>query len=170
MNDKLYIIIKDINNYYSSNILSIVNELEIKNLKLNEPWIIKKFLSKKELNGIFKGEINEKYIVYFDSDSNNCTIQITDNNNKTYEYNSSTIIKFNNSANNSYNINIKSNSHNISTISVIFYKTNPDELKNSVPGLYYYNRRLEFYYYVNLENLNENDDNSIIVNVDYILI
>ena len=170
MNDKLYIIIKDINNYYSSNILSIVNELEIKNLKLNEPWIIKKFLSKKELNGIFKGEINEKYIVSFVSDSNNCRIQITDNNNKTYEYNSSTIIKFNNSANNSYNINIKSNSHNISTISVIFYKTNPDELKNSVPRLYYYNRRLEFYYYVNLENLNENDDNSIIVNVDYLLI
>ena len=170
-NDKLYIIIKDINNYYSSNILSIVNELETRNLKLNEPWIIKKILSKKELNGTFKGETNEKYLLSFASDSNNLNIQITDNNNnKISEINSSKIIELNNSKNNIYNINIKSSSENISTISLIIYKTNPNELKNSVPGLYYYNTKMDFYYYINLENLYENDDNSIIINVDYLLI
>ena len=170
-NDKLYIIIKDINNYYSSNILSIVNELETRNLKLNEPWIIKKILSKKELNGTFKGETNEKYLLSFASDSNNLNIQITDNNNnKISEINSSKIIELNNSKNNIYNINIKSSSENISTISLIIYKTNPNELKNSVPGLYYYNTKMNFYYYINLENLYENDDNSIIINVDYLLI
>jgi hypothetical protein len=85
-NDKLYIIIKDINYYYTSNILSIVNELEIRKLKLNEPWIIKNVLSKKELNGIFQGDINENYILSYVSDSENFNILITDiNNTKIYE-------------------------------------------------------------------------------------
>ena len=170
-NDKLYIIIKDINYYYSSNILSIVNELEIRKLKLNEPWIIKNVLSKKELNGIFQGDINENYILSYVSDSENFNILITDiNNTKIYENVLSKKLELKNSINNTYNIKIKSSSENKSNISLIIYKKNPNELKNSIPGIYYYNTKLEYYYYINLENLNVDDDNSIIINFDYLFI
>ena len=126
----------DINYYYSSNILSIVNELEIRKLKLNEPWIIKNVLSKKELNGIFQGDINENYILSYVSDSENFNILITDiNNTKIYENVLSKKLELKNSINNTYNIKIKSSSENKTNISLIIYKKNPNELKNSIPHL-----------------------------------
>ena len=108
-NDKLYIIIKDIKGYFSSNILSIINEMENLEIKLNQPYIIKKFLSKKEINSTFKGEKNMKYSFSFSS-KQKFQIRIFDNGNKELLYKSSITEKRDldkSSSNGMYDINLK---------------------------------------------------------------
>ena len=171
-NDKLYIIIKDIKGYFSSNILSIINEMENLEIKLNQPYIIKKFLSKKELNSTFKGEKNMKYSFSFSS-KQKFQIRIFDNGNKELLYKSSITEKRDldkSSSNGIYDINLK-NEIDDNPISLIIYE-NPNfiNLKSFIPETLYYNRKINFYFYTKLNNLNIDDENSIIVNIDYNLI
>ena len=169
-NNKLYIIIKDIKHYSTSNIFSLLNEKEIQNLKLNEPYIIKKFLSNNELNSKFIGEKNTKYLFSFVNEDNNIKMLIKDNLNISHEAKTSEKITLE-STNGIFEINFKNESQNLNCeISLIIHKINPIQLKNFIPETFFYNTDMFFYFYVNLDNLNVNDDNSIILNVDYSLI
>ena len=166
-----YIVIKDLGNYSTKDYFSIFNEQDTIELKNDEPFTIKLFLSKNRYKFSFKGEKNEK--ISLDMNINNIdfreTLVIILNNEEIYrgERNRG-IIKLNEDKQleGTYEIYISSTNDEVYTpikSSIILYKEKNEVLKlepEKEENLFYINSR-GFSFYVDINDYELNEENLI---------
>lgn len=166
-----YIVIKDLGNYSTKDYFSIFNEQDTLELKENEPFTIKLFLSKNLYTFNFKAEKDE--VITLDLNINNLnfgeTIAISLNNQVVYKgERNKGLIKLNEDklSEGTYEVKIKSTNDEVYTpikSSIILYKEKNTVLKleeEKPVNLFYINSKT-FSFYVDINDYELNEENLI---------
>jgi len=164
-----YIVIKDLGNYSTKDYFSIFNEQDILELKPDEPFTIKLFLSKNLYKFNFKAEKDE--VISLDFNINNLnfgeTIAIALNNEVVYQgERNKGLIKLNEDKlyGGTYEVQIKSTNDEVYTpikSSIVLYKEKNTVLKleeEKAVNLFYINSK-KFSFYVDINDYELNEEN-----------
>lgn len=166
-----YIVIKDLGNYSTKDYFSIFNEQDILELKPDEPFTIKLFLSKNLYKFNFKAEKDE--VISLDFNINNLnfgeTIAIALNNEVVYQgERNKGMIKLNEDkqSGGTYEVQIKSTNDEVYTpikSSIVLYKEKNTVLKleeEKAVNLFFINSK-KFSFYVDINDYELNEENII---------